>query len=68
MEQTHVTCTLVPTKNKSLVLCQPIVLSPVFAIILPADTKTVFYTAAVLYSTSYRDTDKYLQTTKFKDI
>ena len=34
MCQTYVTCTLVPTKNKSLVLCQPIVLAPVFAIIL----------------------------------
>ena len=31
-----VTCTLVPTKNKSLVLCHPIVLAPVFAIILPS--------------------------------
>ena len=31
-----VTCNLVPTKNKSLVLCHPIVLAPVFAIILPS--------------------------------
>ena len=31
MSQTWLTCTLVPTKNKSLVLCQPIVLAPVFA-------------------------------------
>ena len=63
MEQTLVTCTLVPTKNKSLVLCQPIVLSPVFAIILLLTQKLCsplqqFYTPA----SSYRDTDKYPQT------
>ena len=50
MDQTCVTCTLVPTKNKSLVLCQPIVLSPVFAIILLRQQKLCsilqhFYTA-----------------------
>ena len=37
-----VTCTLVPTKNKSLVLCQPIVLAPVFAIIRPGEQKACF--------------------------
>ena len=37
-----VTCNLVPTKNKSLVLCQPIVLAPVFAIIRPGEQKACF--------------------------
>ena len=36
------TCNLVPTKNKSLVLCQPIVLAPVFAIIRPGEQKACF--------------------------
>ena len=37
-----VTCNLVPTKNKSRVLCQPIVLAPVFAIIRPGEQKACF--------------------------
>ena len=40
-----VTCTLVPTKNKSLVLCQPIVLSQVFA---PCRARSLFCAAAEL--------------------
>ena len=53
MCQTSLTCTLVPTKNKSLVLCQPIVLAPVFVFILPPLQKLCFilqhfYTAQLL--------------------
>ena len=53
MCQTSLTCTLLPTKNKSLVLCQPIVLAPVFVFILPPLQKLCFilqhfYTAQLL--------------------
>ena len=48
MCQTYVTCTLLPTKNKSLVLCHPIVLAPVFVFILPRYKNFVLYCSSFI--------------------